>query len=295
MKIAVLLFGHLRDFHKCADSIKENLLDHYECDVFIHTWDEIEPSTFSWHGQRAVNRMVDDSLRKTIEHKYSPKGIMIEHQEKSTDECIFESPHCNGFKFSTAGMHFMFYSMNKANKLRCEFQNTHNINYDYVLVTRPDVKLKHFLDISKICKQSEILGIDVNNCRYFASQKSTVYHLNALVVNQPNDLLFFAKPPIIDKYISINQNIDIEYLKTHTINIVSNYTSRELAESIIPMPISYFMGEDWSFSGSRYSLEVKLKDRSKLYKIMFVVLLKVFQPFFRFYRHHPYINYYLYE
>ena len=38
LKIAVQLFGHFRTFEKCAQALKENLLDRYDCDVFIHTW-----------------------------------------------------------------------------------------------------------------------------------------------------------------------------------------------------------------------------------------------------------------
>lgn len=33
-KVAVQLFGHLRTYKECYQSLKEHLLDKYDCDVF---------------------------------------------------------------------------------------------------------------------------------------------------------------------------------------------------------------------------------------------------------------------
>jgi len=41
MKIAICLSGHLRTFDKTFRSIKEKLLDVYDCDVFISTWNNL--------------------------------------------------------------------------------------------------------------------------------------------------------------------------------------------------------------------------------------------------------------
>jgi hypothetical protein len=39
MKVAVLLTGHSRDYSKTFESLKNNVLDKYDCDVYLNTWD----------------------------------------------------------------------------------------------------------------------------------------------------------------------------------------------------------------------------------------------------------------
>ena len=38
MKIALCLSGQARSFEQGYEYYKKNLLDHYDVDVFIHTW-----------------------------------------------------------------------------------------------------------------------------------------------------------------------------------------------------------------------------------------------------------------
>ena len=52
MKIAVCFFGHLRTFKRCAPYIKKNLLNHYDCDLFMHTWSEYNHNTKTWHDNK---------------------------------------------------------------------------------------------------------------------------------------------------------------------------------------------------------------------------------------------------
>jgi hypothetical protein len=44
MKVAVLLTGHCRNFDKSFESLKKNVLDKYDCDVYFNTWNTNEPS-----------------------------------------------------------------------------------------------------------------------------------------------------------------------------------------------------------------------------------------------------------
>lgn len=44
MKVAVILTGHSRDYEKTFDSLKQNVLDKYNSDVYINTWDISESS-----------------------------------------------------------------------------------------------------------------------------------------------------------------------------------------------------------------------------------------------------------
>jgi hypothetical protein len=51
MKVAILLTGHSRDYNKTFDSLKKNVLDVYDCDVYLNTWDVNQTSP-----DRGINR-----------------------------------------------------------------------------------------------------------------------------------------------------------------------------------------------------------------------------------------------
>lgn len=252
MKIAVLLFGHLRDFETCAPSLKSNLIDRYDCDVFMHTWDELDSKTYSWHEQRVQPENVSQWIDARIKELYHPKDFIVEHQEKWSDEQIITSTYTPSLTFSNAGMHFMFYSMNKANMLRKTYENKHKENYDYVVVTRPDVELLSSFNVERYIEQARIIGLPLNKCRFFAPMQPSSSWANAFVINGTNDILFFAQPNVIDTYIDTNEEISIEFIKKHDINIVSIFTSKEVIDGgLLPIPLSYSLGTDWLFSGSR--------------------------------------------
>lgn len=196
MKIAVQLFGHLRTYERCAPALRENLLEQYDVDVFIHTWDTVDHSSPTWHGQNDMNgsRLVDATMTTNIERLYSPKAISIESQNLFTEPGFFGTH--NEIKTSLEGMKYMLYSQQKVNQLRREYASSNGISYDYVLVTRPDILLVSKVDFSMY--EAEF--------RYYES--SSIHFINNpdwnLVCNKyvqyprKSDLLFFSRPENID-------------------------------------------------------------------------------------------------
>lgn len=59
MKVAVLLTGHSRDYSKTFESLKNNILEKYDCDVYFNTWDVSESSP-----DRGISRTFNISPRK---------------------------------------------------------------------------------------------------------------------------------------------------------------------------------------------------------------------------------------
>ena len=55
MKIAIQLFGHLRTYKKCLPALKKHLLNKYDCDIFMHTWDTYNHNTKTWHKNKSKN------------------------------------------------------------------------------------------------------------------------------------------------------------------------------------------------------------------------------------------------
>ncbi len=296
MKIAVLLFGHLRDFEKCADSLNKNLLSQYDCDVFIHTWDETDHKSKTWHGDNRFEiKKVDEAVIEQVKNYYNPKALTIEHQEKYEKERIIQSPYSENFKLSSAVPYYMFYTMNKANQLRWEYEKKNGIYYDYIIVTRPDVRLKKPFEIEKYIKQLEVLGFDMNSCRFFgASEHQWFNELGYTVTNSANDIFFFAKPEVVDKYIKVNVELTEGEIEKYMINAVSVYTAKEIRSGIMPIPLIYMMDSDWDFSAVR--IHQKPKAQIKPWKkVIFGILAVLFYPIFRLQKKYRIINYYEYK
>lgn len=292
MKVAVLLYGHLRDFDKCADSLREHLLCKYDCDVFIHTWDVTDHRTLSWHGQRFAPQKVDDTIIGKINVLYNPKELVVEHQSPYDNEEILEPNEYRKFKFSTASCYYLFYTMNKANELRKSYEKKKYIQYDYLVVTRPDVQLRNHFNIEKVISQADMLGLDVGRCRFYATYPSYSGSESAFVINSPNDLFFMGVPSCIDDYIEANKCLTTEFIIDHSVNIVSVYTSKEIAAGIYPVPLSYTLGQDWNFSGYRMSNHFDYRPFGKFKRFCGIVLISILKPVFSLYQGHPWVNYY---
>lgn len=243
MKLAILLFGHLRTFEYSSQYFMENIANKYDCDIFIHTWDEIDSTTQSWNNKISHSQKVNNSILKKVKTIYKPKSIIIEHQDNKSDE-IIES--ADGLKrVSVNGMNYMFESMRKANELRKTSEKKLNIKYDYLLVTRPDVAVYNFLDITATIKEAQSLNIDIDNARFFAGLYGNSNTNVRLLCNRVNDILFFAKPAVIDRYISANSCFNKHELDKTFLNVVSIYTRNEIKAGIVPFEICFECEKDW--------------------------------------------------
>lgn len=294
MKIALLLFGHLRDFEQCADSLNENLLSRYDSDVFIHTWDELDHKSKTWHEQRCEASKVDDKVVEIIKSKYNPRGLQIEHQEKWPDEKMISLSAIPGLKLSTAIPHFMFYSLSKANQLRKEYESKMGITYDFVFVTRPDVRLKNIFELEKYLTQIEVLGFDLNASRFFGPYESKYFSYGYTIINTSNDLFFFAKPGVIDRYIGVNEVLTDEDVEKYGVTAVSIYTAKEIRCGIMPIPVAYMMDRDWDYGGVRPS-QLQPRQTKGWKKHILKIFALVLYPIFKLQKKYRLLNYFEYK
>lgn len=140
-KIALILFGHMRTYKSCFNSLKNNLLDPLNPDVFIHTWDELDSKTRSWHSYNIKDNLtLDKDGQKRIIELYKPKSITFENQNL---ELYKDDGMTNGM--SIQGQKFMYYSFFKANELKKEHEKENNFKYDIVIKLRPDILFKESL------------------------------------------------------------------------------------------------------------------------------------------------------
>ena len=111
MKIALCFSGQTRSFEKGYEYFKRNLLDHYDVDVYIHSWKRT-----AVEGESCVNGL------------YKPKDYLFEDKLMGDYDSIYtKTPdvvkHPPRFTYS------MFYSKNEVLKLI-------DGQYDWVISTR---------------------------------------------------------------------------------------------------------------------------------------------------------------
>lgn len=137
LKIAVLFYGHLRTFEKCAKSVRKNLLDLYDCDVFMHTWSTFDHDTKTWHKFKNSNakRLIVPKIEK-IKKIYTPKNLKIEEQNYEDIGLIT----FNDVPISLFGLQKKAHSMVEAIRMV-------DAKYDFILICRPDIILYRPFDL----------------------------------------------------------------------------------------------------------------------------------------------------
>jgi hypothetical protein len=162
MRSALCLSGHLRSFQATFDSLKENVIDPLNCDIFIHTWDVIgAPTNKNWGDDQSRN-INSNNYIDFIHQYYQPKKLVIESENN------FES-----FKQMTEGITIpaekakfifrpiwhivsMYYTIYQANNLKIEYEQQNSFLYDRVVKCRFDFQFRTKLEISMFPRQDTV-------------------------------------------------------------------------------------------------------------------------------------------
>ena len=206
LKIAVCMFGHLRTYERCSIFLNKNLLSKYDCDIFMHTWSTVDHSTQTWHNNKPVMGMTD---KNQINKKYKNiKNIRIEEQiQKNMGTLLINTNEKKELKTSIFGLSSMLESMRKSLHLCKEHSIEKNINYDFILMVRPDILIRKKLEIESIIMNQSTEEVDRS---IYALMFTTGEITNKNFKNIcGNDLLFFGKTHSIFEIIESN----IEMLK----------------------------------------------------------------------------------
>ena len=142
-KIALCLSGQPRSFQKGYEYHKKNLLDHYDVDVFIHTWDLNDP------------KLIEEYVEL-----YKPEALMIEkplvgdfdQKYTNTPNATLHPP-----RFTVA----MLYSMYKSCELKTTTELTDGFVYDWVVKSRSDYALNVKIPFDELDNQK----LYIPNCR----------------------------------------------------------------------------------------------------------------------------------
>jgi len=85
MKIAICISGHLRTFELTHQSLRRNVLDKYDCDVFISTWNNIGNTTYHELYPKGFDESDERIKIDRVKEVYKPTSILV---EDSLDDAV---------------------------------------------------------------------------------------------------------------------------------------------------------------------------------------------------------------
>lgn len=264
MKLAVLLFGHMRTFQECSQALKANLLEKYDCDVFIHTWDITDTSRFK-------NKNDNLNLHK-VEGIYKPKSIKVEHQNFIEDIGEYSKDKDSKLKKNSVPLHglkYMLHSMHEAYLLKSNYQKIHNIEYDYVIVIRPDVKLNTEFNLNNFIKEFIISANTVISFSNYPSMLITEQKMQS-VYKASDIFLLFSETSIKNYFKDFNffEKFYIDY--PNQFPTFSFHPEMSFHESIVRRNMShqfYLYNYDVVRFDSKNNIIVRPTNKNLYYKI----------------------------
>ena len=273
-KIAIQLFGHLRTYKKCFPALKKHLLNKYNCDIFIHTWDTIDHNTKTWHKNKCKNA-IEKVNKNEIVSLYHPKTIKIEKQISNNLGVLT----ANNRQISILGITSMFYSMQQVNELRRQYEIENSVKYDFVICLRPDILLLEDFNIENFIKKYETSELE-----------QTVFHAGNCIADNfdfqwmgGEDTLFFTKPEASNKIFKKLENFT-HYLKENLkISYGPEYflVQAENDKNLKPVLLKYFFGTHYyilrPFSWKNFRRQlISLKIKKGKVLISFLTNVKCF-------------------
>lgn len=263
IKVAVQFFGNLRTVEKCYKSLQPNLFDVYDCDVFVHSWDSMDHDTQTWHKHKYknnTNTKVSESLLKS--YYPSIKAVKIENPRDINIE-LDGNFIGQGKAFSLFGVRCMYHSMEESNKLREAYSQKNSVNYDYVIIIRPDLKLVKPLCIENYLKHysKNETSQSVFTSSQTAADSSLSYILNDESLIKGTDLIIFGSPKPITKLFKNNTlSCDLKKLKNKAVNYGPEHFIYKLSENNgLNMRITDY-NSNTSFEIIRQSKRLSLKN-----------------------------------
>jgi len=230
-RLAFLLFGHMRSYEITNTSFRRvlGLLNKtYDCDVFIHTWNYMEPETPTWHDgpSKLKNKPISTDEIVSI---YNPKTMLIEKQKiKNPNHTVLINQCYEGLKYST-------YSRYKANELKKQHEKDTGLKYDVAIMSRPDViYYTNFLE--EELARPEMLWL----CQVFCNGAA-------------NDIISFSSSSNIDKLCQYHFSYDTILFENNFQNNEGTFNYYIDSLGIDTKVSKYCMPRDWKITRSWWS------------------------------------------
>lgn len=130
MRTAIVLTGHMRCWRQCFSNTKQ-LIEKYNADVYIHTWDE--EAYWAPHSPEGVTKNNSPLDVTSVISTYNPVSIVVEKQQKMMP--IIEAEIGDMFE------NHYHVKKNIVSMLRKMYEGMRILadDYDYVIRMRPDL------------------------------------------------------------------------------------------------------------------------------------------------------------
>lgn len=214
MKLAFLLSGHLRSFEKTLPSfqmVREDLEKTYKVDVFIHTWDKLEPETKTYYDTSSIkNREVTyDDLKEY--------GALVSRIDKQVlinpDRNILINQSYEGLLFAEKSKYLV-------NQYKLYWETFYG-EYDVVICSRPDIYYYSVLPKNELKDTSKVwLGHVFHN----KAACDIVMYSSSQNINKVREYYNEYEDRLSDRKHSNNESYFLEYLNNKNLPLeYSNY------------------------------------------------------------------------
>lgn len=154
LKLALIFSGQPRFYNsKSYNSIKEKILDVYDCDVFCHFWwdGKGEGEYFPSHWNKLGPIKMDSNTEENLKKMYNP--VRIQYDFPLDKEPIDSNRHNPSHPATGYNLRSMYTSMKRAYKLYEENKK----DYDFIVRLRYDFFIEKFPDLNSYTSNDLIL------------------------------------------------------------------------------------------------------------------------------------------
>ena len=156
-KTAILLYGYMRTYKKTSHSLLDKIVKLNCADVFVFT--------YSNEGVSKIDPNLDINVSKNINAAEQDKqgekvteDLLKQVYGESLVSCKIEDYDPSKFKSDSANVFSpilpidrifsLYYNINKVVNLLSDYEKAHNMKYENVLITRPDLLFYSEIDLT---------------------------------------------------------------------------------------------------------------------------------------------------
>jgi len=277
-RAAIQLCGHLRSYKSTYTDLFNKLVgtlcnEGYEADIFLHSWSKTDTSDKSWHNLDGDKRglKVSGEDVEVLNKVYRPKAFLIEDQIKPKDNFEFYEKFMNMPRQYSAVINST-YTRYKVNELRLNYEKEHDIEYDYVIQTRPDIKFIAPFGVEKFLNTYKTYNFPVPaDCVFCTFVPFRRGNIESDIFLCSIDLIIFAKPAVMNTINLFYKDIENESITKEW--IIENCYSLEIMwfmywklKNLDVVKLKYFQFEDFDIIRDLrgYAKLPELKDASIL-------------------------------
>ena len=215
-KIALCISGYLRTFNECYPSIKENVIQDYDCDIFIHTYDKYRDKP-SYHNLDEYDREKNYDLDMDFLENISNLKVLYIEKWNDIKHTFYNLSKTLNVNYAPS-VFASPYKIYKCNELKKNYEKENNFIYDLVIRTRGDQIFTKRINFENL-KENQIL---INSCPF--GDEDRVHNCNS----NPD----VAKVVLNDRF-AAGSSENIDYL-SNLYNNIGVFTNNE---NYLPSPI----------------------------------------------------------